>query len=162
MTPAQTTPSEKTLSKSFSFGYFTETEILWDDDLLDSGSNAFKTNKENIEADLKNSEAFSRKQLGFKAHFEVLGFEKISEVRKRREIGTQTKVEIHVSGVAQVSDNQNLEDILVNAAERASEQSEIMSGNIVSIGLELGKPFEVIKFYITSKISKSLILIFWI
>lgn len=152
MTPAQTTLPEKTLSKSFLFGYFTETEILWDDDLLDSGSNAFKTNKENIEADLKKSEAFSRKQLGFKAHFEVDGFNKISEVRKRREIGAQTRVEIHVSGVAQVADDQNLEDILVNAAERASEESEIMSGNIVSIGIEIDKPFEVIKFYIMSKI----------
>ena len=87
MTPAQTTPSEKPGSKSFSFGYFTQTEILWDDALLDSGSNAFKTNKENIEADLKKSEAFSRKQLGFKVHFEVDGFHKISVVRKRRDTG---------------------------------------------------------------------------
>ena len=119
--------------------------------MLDSGSNAFKTNKENIEADLKKSEAFSRKQLGFKAHFEVDGFNKISEVRKRRETRAQTNVEIHVSGVAQVADNQNLEDILVNAAEKASEESEIMSGKIVSIGIEIVEPFEVIKFYITSK-----------
>ena len=50
-------------------------------------------------------------------------------------------MEIHVSGVVNVAGKQNREDILVNAAEKAPEESEILSRKIVSIGIKIVEPF---------------------
>ena len=133
----------KLLSKSFKLEYSTFIDAPWNVLLLNSESDLFRSNKAAIEEDLKTSEAFSREQLGFKVHFEVSGFSEISAVRRRREIGAQTSAQIVLTGVAQFSDKQNLQDRLVTAAQKATDASEILTGQILGASLDIVEPFEV-------------------